>query len=209
MNISVGMLLADLHVTYAKSATTLLPPVVPILLIAVGTLLSCYPQDAPENTVWSDTMRVTMFTITPSGADIRRYWDSIGATLITLGVFFSPHARRILSSSICNFLGRVSFPVYLLHNQLIKTLLTWMVYLPSVMDPTLDNKGEIVLWYTKGRDLWVFASVVIYLWVLYRLAVWWTVYIDPAVARVVRWGVRLAYGEGDGLGSGEKPLIPV
>jgi peptidoglycan/LPS O-acetylase OafA/YrhL len=200
MNISIGMLLADLHIHYSKSATSLLPPIVPLAMIIVGTFFACFPQDAPESAAWSDLMRRIMFVITPMGADLRRYWDSIGASLIIFGIFFSTHARRVLASPFCNFLGRVSFPVYLLHNQFIKTVLTWMVYLPAAWTAgpaKLDADGNIVVEMLKrGSDLHVFAAVVVYFYLLYKAAWLWTLCIDPAIARLVRWGVRLAYGEG-------------
>jgi peptidoglycan/LPS O-acetylase OafA/YrhL len=200
MNISVGMLLADLHVQHSKTATQILPPIVPFFLIAVGSLFACFPQDAPETAPWSEQMRSLMFAITPVEADLRRYWDSIGASLIIFGVFFSSTARRILSCRICNFLGRVSFPVYLLHNQLIKTVLTWLVYLPGIWNPELDAEGEVMLPYKRGSDLSVFAAVAVYFYVLYKLAWLWTLYVDPVVARIVRWCVGKVYGEGGGTG---------
>ncbi|KAF2436150.1 hypothetical protein EJ08DRAFT_228113 [Tothia fuscella] len=196
MNISIGMLLADLHVHHSKHATQLFPGIVPIIFITLGALFACFPQDGPELAHWSEQMRKFMFAITPFEADLRRYWDSIGATFLIFGIFFSSPARRILSSPVFNFLGRVSFPVYLLHNQLIKTVLTWLVYFPAVWNPQFDKQGKIVLPYKRGNDLSVFAAAIIFFYVLYKLAWYWTIYIDPAIARIVRWGCGLAYREG-------------
>jgi peptidoglycan/LPS O-acetylase OafA/YrhL len=194
MNISVGMLLADLHNQCSKSATSHLSPILSMAMIVLGMVFACFPQDAPENAHWSDMMRRFMFAITPFGADLRRYWDSLGATLIIFGVFFSSHARRLLSCRVCNFLGRVSFPVYLLHNQFIKTVLTWMVYLPAAWEAvpsTLDADGNIVaVTLRRGSDAHVFTAVAVYFYLLYKTAWLWTVYVDPAIAKLVRCGMR-------------------
>ena len=142
MNIVVGMFVAELHNQYKDSATSVLPAPFPALLILVGMFMSSYPQDAPEHAAWSHTMARFMHKLVPKDADVRRYWDSLGASSVLLGIFFSRNARRMLTSSVFNFLGRVSFPVYLLHNTLIKSVLTWMIYLPSAMNPPRNEIGR-------------------------------------------------------------------
>ena len=204
MNIVIGMFLADLHVSLGPQATSFLPTPAPILLLVTGLYLCGYPQDSPEWTPWSEVLRRSMFAITPPDADIRRYWDSIGASLVILGLFFSDTARRILSSRICNFLGYVSFPVYLLHNTLIKTVLTWMVYFASAMKPTFDDEGERID-LQRCSKLNLFLAVAVYFALLYRLSYWWAAYVDSRCARWVSWAVNKAYG--DGVTSDKEKLL--
>ncbi|OCK88142.1 uncharacterized protein K441DRAFT_690744 [Cenococcum geophilum 1.58] len=207
MNIVVGMFVAELHNQYKDSATSVLPAPFPALLILVGMFMCSYPQDAPERAAWSHTMARFMHELVPKDADVRRYWDSLGASSVLLGIFFSRNARRVLTSPVFNFLGRVSFPVYLLHNTLIKSVLTWMIYLPSAMNPTRNEKGE-QMDLRRGSTTHIFIAIGVFYYILYRMALLWVVYIDPLCAKVVNASLRWAYGESlSHNGSLEKPVL--
>jgi len=206
MNIAVGMMVAELHNELGASATEFLPTPVPTLLIVLGMFMAGYPQDAPDRTFWSNTMHSIMVPLTPKDADVRRYWDSLGASTVLVGIFFSKNARRILCSPLFNFLGRVSFPVYLMHNTLIKSVLTWLVYLPSALNPPHNEKGE-QLDLQRGSTTHIFLAVAVFYYVLYRLALWWTIYIDPVCAKLVKSMTSWAYGDPPSQQSNEKPIL--
>ena len=203
MNTMVGMMIADLQIEYGSNTSTAVPCTVPSFLIVAGMFMCCYPQDAVENARWSSAMRDIMLSITPESADLRRFWDSLGSSCVVLGIFLHAGVKRTLGGEIFNFLGRVSFPVYLLHNQLMKSLLTWMIYLPSALKspPDVDSK-ELVL--ERGSTVHMALSIVIFYVVLYRLAYWWSYYIDPICASIVNWLTKKAYGEGSLT---EKPVL--
>ncbi|TKA74623.1 hypothetical protein B0A49_06918 [Cryomyces minteri] len=202
MNVFFGMFVAELHADFGAEATNYLPMPVPSLMMIVGLFLCGYPQDAAELAGWSRAMSNILLPITPKEADIRRYWDSIGACILLLGIFFSKNARRVLTSPSFNFLGRVSFPVYLLHNQLIKTLMTWMIYLPSAMHPTYDDQGQQKD-LERGPPLQFAVAIPVFYYILYRLAHLWVLYIDPLCARLTNWAVKKAMGGA----SSEKPIL--
>jgi peptidoglycan/LPS O-acetylase OafA/YrhL len=195
MNIVVGMFVAELHNRYKDNATSTLPTPVPALLIILGLFMAGFPQQNSENAGWSRVMESIMRSMTSKDTDIRRYWDSIGASTVLIGIFFSRNARRVLTSPVFNFLGRVSFPVYLLHNTLIKSVLTWMIYLPSAMNPPRNEKGEQVD-LQRGSTLHIVIAVIIFYYILYRMASLWIQYIDPLCAKAVNTFTRWAYGEG-------------
>jgi peptidoglycan/LPS O-acetylase OafA/YrhL len=52
-------------------------------------------------------------------------WYPLGALFVVAGVLFSPPLQRIFSSRICLFLGRISFPLYLVHVPLIYTVVAF------------------------------------------------------------------------------------
>ena len=203
-NVMIGMLLGELHVQYGNEVTKLLPAPVPALLLIVGLLLAGFPQDHPERVWWSRTMAELMRPIIPHGADLRRYWDHLGASVVTTGIFFSPRARRVLCSRIVNFLGRVSFPVYLLHNQLMKTLLVWLIYTPSYLNPPRDEHGNQQDLVRGGWPFFVIGIPIFY-YCLYRVAYLWTIYVDPMCGSAIKWAIGKAYGEGGS--QAEKPIL--
>jgi peptidoglycan/LPS O-acetylase OafA/YrhL len=195
MNVAVGMMVAELHNEFGANATDLLPAPIPALLIIAGMFMAGFPQDAPERVMWSRVMRNVMKPFVPKDSDLRRYWDSIGASTVLVGIFFSKNARAVLSSPVFNFLGRVSFPVYLLHNQLIKSVLTWMVYLPSALNPPRNEKGE-QMDLRRGSTTHILLAIAVFYYLLYRMALMWTVYVDPLCGKVVKFLTNWAYGEG-------------
>ncbi len=202
-NIAVGMLLAELHTELGATATSTLPSRLPFLMIFTGLFLCSYPQDAPERMPWSHTMQTLITPLIPTKADPRRYWDSLGASTLILGIFFSRNGRRLLSSPVFNFLGRVSFPVYLLHNQLIKSVLTWMVYINSYLNPPRDDDGKELDLVTCGRLQFVLAVVLFYI-ILYRSALFWVQRIDPVCGAAVNWLLARAYPTGPPT---ERPIL--
>lgn len=203
MNVIVGMFIAELHAEYGSRATSILPTPVPAIMILCGMFMAGYPQDVPHHAPWSNAMMRFMQPFVPKETDVRRYWDHLGAATVMMGVFHSRNARRVLTSPVFNFLGRVSFPVYLLHNQLIKSVLTWMVYLPSAMNPPVNEKGEqqdLV----RGSTTHIFVAIAIFYWILYRLALMWTQTIDPWCGKLVNMMTDWAYGEGSPI---HKPAL--
>jgi peptidoglycan/LPS O-acetylase OafA/YrhL len=210
------MFVAELHNHYKDSATSVLPTPVPALMIIFGMFLAGYPQDNQQNAHWSHVMQRMMHSITVEKADVRRYWDHLGASMVLLGIFFSRNARNVLTSPVFNFLGRCSFPVYLMHNTMIKSVLTWMVYLPSAMNPPRNEKGE-QMDLQRGSTTHVFIAIVFFYAILYRTAAFWVQHIDPWCGRVVSAATRWAYGEPQPVQnggpilrrkSGEKPVLP-
>ncbi|KAF2268563.1 hypothetical protein CC78DRAFT_540829 [Lojkania enalia] len=195
LNIVFGMFVAELHNHYKDSATSVLPTPVPALMIVLGMFMSGYPQDAQQNAWWSHRMQIFMHQITVEKSDARRYWDHLGASTVLLGIFFSRNARRVLTSPIFNFVGRVSFPVYLMHNTLIKSVLTWMIYLPSAMNPPRNEKGE-QMDLQRGSTVHIFIAIIVFYYVLYRLAALWIQYLEPIFAKMVNAATSWAYGAG-------------
>jgi len=58
-----------------------------------------------------------------------------------MSIIFSPTLQRLLSNRFLLFLGSISYPIFLLHNTLLRTVLVWAVYqgIPSLRTP---NVGE-------------------------------------------------------------------
>jgi hypothetical protein len=160
-------------------------------------------------------MQRMMHSITVEKSDVRRYWDHVGASMVLLGIFFSRNARKVLTSPVFNFLGRVSFPVYLMHNTFIKTVLTWIIYLPSAMNPPKTEKGE-QMDLQRGSTTHIFIAIGVFYYLLYRCAALWVKHIDPICANLVNAATKWAYGEPLpresrpilGQPSTEKPMLP-
>ncbi|EEP78445.1 predicted protein [Uncinocarpus reesii 1704] len=185
INLYAGIMLAQLQVDYGARATSLVPKFVPSMLIILGLFLWGYPQDNPHWAPWSKILRDSFVAVTPAYTDTSRYCVSIGITVLMLGIFFSKNARKFFTSPLLNFLGRVSFPVYLLHNTVIRTILVLMVYGPSASKtPEKDEQGKPITLKRISPMGFLFVIPAFYA-ILYLIAYLWTIYVDPLCARIV------------------------
>ena len=199
-----------MNTEFGSRATSILPKSVPAILIVVGLFMAGYPQENPEWLFWSRAMKDMASAVIPMHHDISRYWASVGATTLMVGIFFSRSARHVLSLPQLNFLGRVSFPVYLLHNTLIRSVLTWMVYGQPAMSawprPTDTADGsEHPASLKRARPLAFIVIIPIFYAILYTIGHLWVLHVDPLCVRTVEWMKRLMFDEELILGR-EKPI---
>jgi hypothetical protein len=66
--------------------------------------------------------------IFPPANDYGRAYGSAGAILLVAGIIISPHLRAALSSRPLKLLGRLSFPIYLLHATFMRSILAWIMF---------------------------------------------------------------------------------
>ncbi|KAJ5216790.1 hypothetical protein N7468_009798 [Penicillium chermesinum] len=161
------------------------------------TIPRLFPDDNAGLMPWSRTIEYLTCFIIPEGAEVNRFVVTIGTTIFVFGVFFSADARRLLSHPIMNFLGRISFPIYLIHNTLIRTVLTWLLYRHSAYSKGLDNvdhEGNPVF-LDRGGCLTFIVAIPLFYIILIYLAHMWTVHVDPRCEKAVSWIKRLVFGE--------------
>ncbi|KAI5296067.1 hypothetical protein KEM52_005842 [Ascosphaera acerosa] len=208
-NIYAGILLAQLQVDLGSRATSILPKVVPSIIIITALFACSYPQENQQWVPWSKRMMDAMVAMTPGGTEHSRYWMSVGATLLIFGVFFSRNARKVLTSPVFNFLGRVSFPVYLLHDTVIRTVLVRMVYGPSAAQtPALDAEGKPTPLTRVGPLAFIFIIPTFYA-ITYFVAYAWNWYVDPRCARIVDAMKNLMFDSESDVQTPEKAALPV
>lgn len=209
LNIYSGMLLAELNADYGSRATSVLSRPVSALMILFGLFLASFPEEHAEWMPWSNAVNSAARLLVPGGGEINRYVISVGTAFIAFGAFFSRDARRILSLPLMNFLGRISFPIYLIHNTLIRTVLSWLIYRDSAMKNGLnpvDNKGNPK--YLERGSVFTFIIVMpMFYAILIYASYLWTIYVDPPCAEAVSWLSRKAFGEDDGSGLRKEEIL--
>lgn len=98
------------------------PGYLALVALVVGSYFCSLPDAAPDNPLPWHVLMPRIFSF-----DNTRYWHSIGAALIVLGVLHSPAAQRVLISNIARFLGRISFTLYLIHIPILCSLVSWLI----------------------------------------------------------------------------------
>jgi hypothetical protein len=138
------MILAELSF---YNLTTLQPrilfKVLPYGLVTLGLYLCSYPDEYANQAAWSSQLETLAQTIFPAHANVSRYYAGLGAQMVCFGVILSPFMRRILSHPVLLWLGSISFPLYLVHGPLMRSVLVYLLYLPTAIGfkPTLGADG--------------------------------------------------------------------
>ena len=144
----------------------------------------------------------------PSGVEYARYYPGLGSNVLTLGVMFNDTAKKLLSQRLFLFLGKNSFPIYLLHAPLIRTVLTWVLFgFSKRPDNGRDDKGHQMWGWLPVASTWVILIAVPLFYVfLYRVANLWSNYVDPFCGKVTQWFEDLVFRD-DAKAPSEKPLL--
>ena len=190
MQVFFGMFLADLSnhppaQQWCSSRSWTRTILTPSLLV-LGFFLASYPEYHPEWMPWSSYLQKFSTYILPEGYDTPRYFTGFGLDLIALSIHFSPKLKDLLSNRFFLWLGKNSFPVFLIHGTLIRWLLAWCFYGLTLPQPYQDQEGnwqeapKLALKGTFTRVFWIPLWFIL----LYLLAKVWILLVDPLC---VRW----------------------
>lgn len=89
-----------------------------VYVFVAGLYLASYPDadgHASPGYVWLTDMIPETYT------EKHRFWGNIGAILIVWSVSNLYYIKRILNSSLMQYLGKISFPLYVCHGMVIHT----------------------------------------------------------------------------------------
>jgi peptidoglycan/LPS O-acetylase OafA/YrhL len=186
-NIFAGMIMAEMSF-YNLSALRprILFKILPYGLVTLGLYICSYPDEYANQTAWSSQLESLAETIFPKDANVSRYYASLGAQMVCSGVILSPFLRRILSHPVLLWLGSISFPLYLIHGPLMRSVLVYLVYLPMSIgfkpnlrpDGTFDPESYIPTPnpFRLGVILVIFFAFLLY------VVQQWTIYVEPKMA---------------------------
>lgn len=177
--------------------------------IILGMFFCSYPEEKPEWARWSLFMGKLGDYVFPSGVEYARYYPGLGSNVLTVGVMFNDTAKKLLSQRFFLFLGKNSFPIYLIHAPLIRTVLTWVLFgFSTRLDNGKDDKGNQRPpgWLPVASTWVVLIAVPAFYVFLYRMANLWSNYVDPFCGRVTQWFEDLVFRD-DAKASSEKPLL--
>ncbi|KAI9798922.1 MAG: hypothetical protein M1825_004935 [Sarcosagium campestre] len=156
-----------------------------VAMIATGMWFCSYPEEHPEWRPWSKNLQHLGDALFPAGAEYSRFYPSLGVEALSIGIVFNTTAKKIFSHPWLCWLGQMSFPIYLLHAPLIRTVLTWMLYgisIPVGGGPKGDNPPPEKL-HLHNRYICAIAIPLFYVF-LYRVAFYWNKHVDAWCGRV-------------------------
>ena len=201
MNVFAGVVLAELFIVLLsvdvdaafRTITTLVT--VPMLFLAL--LLMSIPMDNYRSSTWSTTIMDFFRPMFPTFTDPPRQPISLGAQLLGLSIVLSPLLRQLFVLRPLLWLGKVSFGIYLLHGPLMRSVLSWCLYLGSTpLEIPEQVKAEpAVLLYPLPGKLRIGVSLVVFLTVLGGVVQLWTVKMEPVFAKLTKKAEDLMFAK--------------
>lgn len=120
--------------------------------------------------------------------ELRWAFSFIGSAILIFAIHFSPSLRRIFSHPYAVFFGSISFPVYLIHSFLMRSVLVWVFYGIIPAGPPLI------------RYLLNTAAFLGYLGLVTWLSVLWRDRVDSACVLITQWVEQVMVGKRTVLG---------
>jgi hypothetical protein len=99
-------------------------------------IFGIYAGSHPQQGAWSTPGYETLGYWIPNqyGANREIFWLAIGGLLVVFALENAPYLQRIFTTRFAQYLGDISFSLYMLHSQVLYTLGQWLV--PKCMDLT-------------------------------------------------------------------------
>ncbi|KAF7590860.1 hypothetical protein BBP40_002274 [Aspergillus hancockii] len=185
-----GLSLAELRVLRGPNAVSPRWTACYIIRLAVALYLLCLSaeDDYPPDYRFLRMFQTHHWSRHAGWTDVRKMWHTIGAVLFFSAALESPRLQRLLTARLPQSLGRLSFPIYLIHLSMYQ-IWTWPLrnYIWWLLErrehpPPLEADQNIM-----GRVLTVLIlSGLILGAVVIGIAELYTRFLDPQFARLTR-----------------------
>ena len=192
-----GILLAELSISPYPAALASFSFVsmglAPFFALA-GLVLMSYPSNSPDSAPWSAALHSFFTNAFPTSAQgsVPRLVGSTGALILCLSILMSPHLRRGLAIKPLRWLGKLSFPIYLLHGTVMRTVLAWFVFAGQPLEERVvkgknGNPDSTVMRHVKPGGVRMALGCVVMLAVTLFLSHVWAHMLEPVFGNVTAW----------------------
>lgn len=166
-----------------------------------------FPSEYHEYAHWSSFLLDMYHKVAPEWAELSRFWPTIGSLLLCFTVVMSPHLRRILSHKFFLWLGKISFPLYLLHGSFMRSILSWLLFANSKLTEMEEsNKGEtyVVMRYLLPSIPTFMVVMPIFFAILFAATHFWAIKVEPYFGIITKRMEDLMTGKQE-----RPPALPV
>ena len=234
--IFAGALLCELSmepiVSKFSTSRSMIRRALPFSMVFVAWYLIGYSGVNSEWARWSNSLLQIGVKIFPEGSEIAALWGHTGVLLLITAVILSSTLQHIFSHPTLLWLGKLSFPIYLLHGPLLRSFLNWMLFAftQPIWHEEKNEDDVVVRIYPRlpVPPLWKFIlTIPIFFAVVLYSSKLWVQHVEPWCAQVTKWAEdticgnatkseeshaimkELANGNDDSNGSPEGPLLPI
>jgi peptidoglycan/LPS O-acetylase OafA/YrhL len=215
-----GILLAEFSVSPLPAKLAGFPLVSTVLspiLVLIGLVLMSFPSSNPDSTAWSATLKYIFATVFPPSVHFSfpRFIGSTGALILCFAILISPHLRRALSVKPLRWLGKLSFPIYLLHGTVMRTVLAWVVFAGQPLEafplerPTEER--DTIYRFAQPGTARIATGIVLMAAVTLGASHLWANNFEPAFGKITAWAESKMKSAGNGpiLTGGLSPRSPI
>lgn len=194
MNVFAGVLLAEFNhsnqpLELSRYSHLLAPP-----LVFLSFILMSFPADFQHQAGWSRFLENLHNKIAPESADKARFWPAVGAQLLVITTICSPQLRRALSHKWLLWLGKISFPLYLLHGPFIRTVLAWLLFSKQSLTQ-IQEDGMLYLRYPVPGYTTFIIVMPVFMVILLSCTHVWAVTLEPKFGVITKKAEDLMFGK--------------
>ena len=198
VNVFAGILLAELNhseipLLLSKLSIFFAPP-----MVIAALLLMSFPSEYQPWAEWSNYLLQWQYRLAPEQADLIRFWPTIGAQLLILAAVLSPHIRLALSHRWLLWLGKISFPLYLLHGSFMRSILSWLIFARESLKEMEERSAEntyIVMRYPLPSIPTFIIVMPIFFLILFSATHVWAVKVEPYFGVITKKAEDLMFGK--------------
>ena len=196
VNVFTGIILAELnHSAYPLRFARFSPFFAPPLVICALILMS-FPSQFQDWATWSNLLLRWYWRIAPQNAELMRFWPTLGAQLLTFTVVMSPHLRRGLSHRWFLWLGKISFPLYLLHGSFMRSILAWLLFCRSKLTEIEEEGHKYMRYPLPGAATFIVAMPIFFL-ILFTATHLWASKVEPHFGTITKTAEDTMFVRGD------------
>lgn len=180
-------------------------------LAGFGLFLMSMPTDFVHQAKWSSFLQKLGEGCFPIYSEVAREWASIGALILLFAIIISPHLRILLSCPPLIWLGKVSFPIYLLHGIFMRTMLAWFTFAGQTPKP-FESNGTTIYRYGQPSAFRIWISIILSMGTMLLASHYWADNIEPIFGKITKRVEEKMFGKGTGdksISNGPRPMLPV
>ncbi|KAL8642332.1 MAG: hypothetical protein Q9228_000954 [Teloschistes exilis] len=196
VNVFSGVIFAELNASeiplrFAKWSRLFAPP-----LVICSLVLMSYPSQFQDWAPWSDFLTRGFMKIAPVNAEKMRFWPTLGAQLFVFTIVMSPHLRRFLSHRWFLWLGKISFPLYLLHGSFMRSVLAWLLFSRQQITEIEEEGQKHMRYPLPGVPTFVFVMPVFFV-ILFTATHFWAVKVEPYFGVMTKTAEDIMFGKSE------------
>lgn len=196
VNVFSGVIFAELNASeiplrFAKWSRLFAPP-----LVICSLVLMSYPSQFQDWAPWSDFLTRGFMKIAPVNAEKMRFWPTLGAQLFVFTIVMSPHLRRFLSHRWFLWLGKISFPLYLLHGSFMRSVLAWLLFSRQQITEIEEEGQKHMRYPLPGVPTFVIVMPVFFV-ILFTATHFWAVKVEPYFGVMTKTAEDIMFGKSE------------
>ena len=198
--IFAGILLAELHQSDIPLRLSAISLIYTPFLLFLSLFLMSFPAEFQDQARWSNFLLKLHYKVFPKNAFVDRSWPAVGGMLLCFTIIMSPHLRKALSHRVFLWLGKISFPLYLLHGSFMRSILAWMLFANQDLTEMEERNGAdvfVTMKYPLPSSTTFYIVIPIFFPILFTATHLWAAKVEPHFGAITKKAEEVLCGKKD------------